>query len=162
MTIPDFSVTAVTAAALNVVVAAVNDHEDRVADLEALGSDATKATPSTNTTSATYVTVSGAPTAVFTKQRTDTKIVVWLYTEVFNATAATTPTIGVQVAGTDYEVKTGPLAVTNQRQSYDGVIEIAGGVVTAGSVTVTPRWKTSAGTLTTSSTSWSIFAEEKY
>ena len=162
LTLLDFGVGSITAAQLNLLVAAIRDnHEVRLADLEALGSAAGKATPNTTTTSASYATVAGAPTAVFTKRRTDTKIVVYLFTEVFNATASTTPTIGVQVAGVDNDVKSGPLAVTNQRQSYDGVVVIAAGVA-AGSVTVTPRWKTSAGTLTANQTSWTIYAEERY
>jgi hypothetical protein len=161
LTLLNFPVGALTAAQLNQLVAAVRDnHEVRLADLEALGGDDGKATPSTNTTSASYVTVTGAPVATFTKRRTDTRIVVWLHTEVFNATASTA-TLGVQVAGTDYDVKSGPVAVPNTRQSYDGVIIIPAGVA-AGAVTVTPRWKTSGGTLTTSQTSWTIYAEERF
>lgn len=160
VTVADFLVAKITAAGLNVLVAAVNAIDSRAGDLEALGSAAGKTTPSTNTTSTTYVTVTGAPVATFTKRRTDTRIVVWVFSEMFNATT-TTVGFGVQVAGADYDVKSGPFAVANTRQSFDGVIVVPAGV-TAGSVTVTPRWKTTAGTLTTSLTSWTIYAEERY
>jgi hypothetical protein len=143
----------------NPLVIEVNDLEDRVTAVETLDRDAKKFVPSGTTTSGSYANVPSSTVASITKSAASTVLVVTLIGEVFNATGSTTATLAVLVAGTDYEVVVRALAQTNVRQELSGTIDIPG--ISAGAVTVTARWKTSGGTLTANTNSWTMRVDER-
>jgi hypothetical protein len=143
----------------NDVVDQVNLNATNVTAIQALGRAAVKTVPSGNTTSASYANVPATtPTVTFTKSAAATTLAVWLIGEIFHTATGVLVTLGVNIGGTDFDVALRTTAQLNVRQEVSGTIDVPS--IAAGSVTVTARWKTASGTLSTSVSSWTLRVQE--
>lgn len=99
-----------------------------------------------STTSTTYVNIpSNNVTMTFTKRRSDTKLIISGWLSFYLTVAAGDIVLGVNVAGTDYDLGRRYKNELTSATTIAGYAKVTG--VSAGSVTVTLRIKLSPGTL---------------
>jgi hypothetical protein len=96
------------------------------------------------TSSAAYANLSGTSSFAFVKQDAASRLKVTIHAGAFVSAAGTKPMYGVQIGGTDYDVVSQTINVTNTHVNISGFSYLTG--VPAGSYTVQGRWRRAAGT----------------